>query len=118
VLSREGHAAGTGMLALKFLPRRLSQDPKALERFQRRRGRSRRSIIPNIARCTDVGEHEGQPYLGWNCWRGQSLKERLERGPLPVREWWTWASRSAKPWEPRMPKASFTGTSSGQHLPH
>lgn len=41
---------------------------------------------PNIVAVHAMGEHEGLIYYAMELVRGQSLAQRLERGPLPARE--------------------------------
>ena len=41
---------------------------------------------PGIARVYDIGEHDGQAYLAFEFVEGQTLAERLLRGPLPIAE--------------------------------
>ena len=42
------------------------------------------STIANLLTVHDVGEHAGLPMLVTECLDGQSLRRRLEAGPLPV----------------------------------
>src|SRR5579862_2311992 len=72
-------------VAIKVLPQHLSS-PEFRERFERE-ARSISSL--NHARiCTlhDVGHQEGIDFLVMEFLEGQSLADRLKKGPLPPKE--------------------------------
>ena len=53
----------------------------------RRRGRPRRSTTPTSAPSYEVGEtDDGRLYLAMPCYDGETLRRRIERGPLPIDE--------------------------------
>jgi serine/threonine protein kinase len=41
---------------------------------------------PNILGVHDIGQHDGAPYLVTELLDGETLRERLTGGPLPVRK--------------------------------
>ncbi len=55
-----------------------------LERFQREARAIARITHPHICTIYDVGEVDGVPFLVMELLEGETLAERLERGPLPV----------------------------------
>jgi TolB-like protein/tRNA A-37 threonylcarbamoyl transferase component Bud32 len=73
-------------VALKFLPQKMHDDPRALERFQREAQAASRLNHPNICTIYDVGEFENQPFIAMELLEGKSLKERLNERPMELRE--------------------------------
>jgi serine/threonine protein kinase/tetratricopeptide (TPR) repeat protein len=50
---------------------------------------------PNICTIHDIGEQGGQPYLVMELLRGETLRERLRRGPLSATEVVTYSRQAA-----------------------
>jgi eukaryotic-like serine/threonine-protein kinase len=73
-------------VAIKALPEELAQDPVRLERFEREARTMASLNHPNVAGIHGVEEQEGSRYLVLEFVDGESLAERLDRGPLPVDE--------------------------------
>jgi eukaryotic-like serine/threonine-protein kinase len=74
-------------VALKFLPPALTPNPREKVRFLHEARAASALDHPNICTIYEVGETaEGQLYLAMACYEGETLKRRLERGPVPVAE--------------------------------
>jgi Tol biopolymer transport system component len=74
-------------VALKFLPPMLTPNPRAKARFLNEARAASALDHPNICTIYEVGETaEGQLYLAMAFYEGETLKQRLERGPLAVAE--------------------------------
>ncbi|HYN22955.1 MAG TPA: protein kinase [Thermoanaerobaculia bacterium] len=74
-------------VALKFLPDELTRDPVANARFlQEARAASALDHL-NICTVHEIGETaEGQLFLAMAAYDGETVKERIGSGPLPIRE--------------------------------
>ncbi|MHC4989639.1 MAG: protein kinase domain-containing protein [Planctomycetota bacterium] len=71
-------------VAIKALPEHLAQDPERLARFEREARTLASLNHSNIAGIFGLEEHEGARYLILEYVEGETLAERLDRGPLPV----------------------------------
>jgi tetratricopeptide (TPR) repeat protein len=70
-------------VALKFLPPALTADPEARDRFVREARTASGLDHPNICTIHEIGEDEsGGMFIAMACYKGESLKEALRRGPL------------------------------------
>jgi len=83
---RAYHAALDRFVALKFLNPAYTDDKNFLARFQREGRVVARLEHPNIVPIYDYAEHEGTPYLAMKFIEGETLKDRLIRGPLKLEE--------------------------------
>jgi eukaryotic-like serine/threonine-protein kinase len=69
-------------VALKVLPRELTSHPERLRRFQREARAASALNHPNIVAIHDVGREDGIDFLVMELVEGETLAERLARGPL------------------------------------
>ena len=71
-------------VAIKVLPSHLTGDSEAQERFDRE-ARSISSLShPNVCQLYDVGSQDGTSYLVMEFLDGETLADRLLKGPLPL----------------------------------
>ncbi|MCU0225424.1 MAG: serine/threonine-protein kinase [Acidobacteria bacterium] len=73
-------------VAVKVLPARLSKDAELLARFEREARAVAALNHPNILALHDIGTQEGVVYAVMELLEGESLRTRLEQGPLPPRK--------------------------------
>ena len=61
-------------------------DEDSRKRFLREAQAAARVTHPNICRLYDIGEVDGRPFLVMELLEGESMSERLGRGPMPLAE--------------------------------
>ncbi len=72
-------------VAIKVLPEELANDADRLRRFEQEARTIATLNHPNILGIHDIGEHDGAPFLVSEFLEGQTLREKLVSGRLPVR---------------------------------
>ena len=70
-------------VAIKILPAHLSSNPEAKQRFEREARAISSLNHPNICTLHDVGHQDGTDYLVMEFLEGETLADRLVKGPLP-----------------------------------
>jgi eukaryotic-like serine/threonine-protein kinase len=73
-------------VAVKVLPSDLTNDPERLRRFEQEARATGVLNHPNILVIYDIGTQDGLPYIVSELLDGQTLRERLDEAPLPVRK--------------------------------
>ncbi|MGH9255893.1 MAG: protein kinase domain-containing protein [Vicinamibacterales bacterium] len=73
-------------VAIKVLPPAFSTDPERLIRFEQEARAAAALNHPNILAVHDIGQHDGSPYIVSELLEGETLRERLNGGALPVRK--------------------------------
>jgi serine/threonine protein kinase len=74
------------VVALKILPQHLSERPESRERFERE-GRAISSLNhPNVCHLYDVGVDQGISYLVMEYLEGETLADRLRKGPVALEQ--------------------------------
>src|ERR1700693_4346014 len=73
-------------VAIKILPDEFSRDPDRVSRFQREAEVLASLNHPNIAAIYDLREAEGSRFLVLELVEGETLADRIQRGPIPVDE--------------------------------
>jgi serine/threonine protein kinase len=73
-------------VAVKVLPSRLSENPDFRQRFEREAKTISQISHPHICTLYDVGNQDGVEYLVMEFLEGETLAERLAKGPLPIEQ--------------------------------
>jgi Tol biopolymer transport system component len=73
-------------VAIKVLPHSWSRDPDRLHRFELEAQATAALNHPNIVSIFHVGQYNGSPYIVTELLQGETLRDRLRRGPMRLRD--------------------------------
>ncbi|MGC1448932.1 MAG: protein kinase [Candidatus Sulfotelmatobacter sp.] len=73
-------------VAIKVLASHLSSSPELKQRMEREARSISALNHPNICQLYDIGQQNGTDFLVMEFLEGETLAERLKRGPLPLNE--------------------------------
>jgi Tol biopolymer transport system component/tRNA A-37 threonylcarbamoyl transferase component Bud32 len=80
-------------VAIKVLPEHLAADPMLKQRFEREAQAISAMSHPNICQLYDIGHEDGIDFLVMELIEGENLSERLAKGPLPIEEFFKYATQ-------------------------
>ena len=83
-------------VAIKVLPESVASDPEALARFEREAKAVAALSHPNILAIHDFGTHEGVAYAVMELLEGETLRGKLDAGPIPQKQAVDYALQIAK----------------------
>src|ERR1700739_995628 len=72
------------IVAIKVLPSHLADKPDLRERFEREAQTIASLNHPHICILYDIGRKDGTDFLVMEYLEGETLAERLKKGPLPL----------------------------------
>src|ERR1035438_6367261 len=73
-------------VAIKVLPEYWSRDPERLRRFEQEAQATAALNHPNIVSIFHVGQYAGSPYIVTELLQGETLRDRLRKGPMRLQE--------------------------------
>jgi serine/threonine protein kinase/Tol biopolymer transport system component len=73
-------------IAIKVLPESFAADADRLQRFEQEARAAGTLNHPNLVTIFELGTHEGAPFIAMELLDGETLRERLDRGPVPPRK--------------------------------
>ena len=73
-------------IAIKVLPANVADRTEATQRFEREARAIAAMNHPHICVLHDIGNHQGTDYLVMELLEGETLAQRLAKGPLPIDE--------------------------------
>lgn len=83
-------------VAIKVITDVSTHDPVRMKRFELEARAAAALNHPNITAVYQLGSYEGMPYLVTELLEGETLRERIDRGPLPLRTVVQYAAQIAR----------------------
>ena len=83
-------------VAIKIITAELKSSPESIKRFEQEARAAGALNHPNVCAVLDVGMHEDSPFVVMELLDGESLRERLNAGPVPIRKSLDWAAQAAR----------------------
>ena len=83
-------------VALKVIPRESSGDSERIRRFEQEARAAGTLSHPNVCAVYDVGRHEGSPFVVMELLEGETLREILQGGTIPLRKAIDYAAQAAE----------------------
>jgi serine/threonine protein kinase len=83
-------------VALKVIPRESSHDAERIRRFEQEARAAGTLSHPNVCAVYDLGIHDGSPFVVMELLEGDTLREILEPGPLPIRRALSYGAQAAE----------------------
>ena len=83
-------------VALKVIPRERSLDSERIRRFEQEARAAGTLSHPNVCAVYELGSHEGSPFVVMELLEGESLREHLQGGALPLRKALAYAAQAAE----------------------
>jgi eukaryotic-like serine/threonine-protein kinase len=83
-------------IALKVVNEALASDPELLHRFEQEARLAGSLNHPNLVAVYDFGLHDGAPYFITELLKGESLRQRLSHGRVPLDTALEWGSQLAQ----------------------
>ena len=97
-------------VAIKVLPPSVAADPDTLARFEREAKAVAALSHPNILSIFDFGAQEGVSYAVMELLEGETLRGKLDAGPIPQKQAVDYALQVAKGLSAAHERASSTAT--------
>ena len=82
-------------VAIKVLPAEVSSDPSLRQRLEREAKAVSKLSHPHICTLFDIGHQDGVDFLVMELIQGETLEQRLTRGPLPLEQTLRFAAETA-----------------------
>jgi serine/threonine protein kinase/tetratricopeptide (TPR) repeat protein len=83
-------------VALKVIHAEASRDPDRIKRFEQEARAASALSHPNVCAIFDIGSFEGSPFVVMELLEGETLRARLDRGPVPTRRALDYATQAAR----------------------
>ncbi len=84
-------------VAIKILPAQFAADPERLRRFEQEARAAAALNDPNLLAIYDLGtQSNGAPYIVSELLEGETLRDRLRAGPIPMRKAIEYAAQIAR----------------------
>ena len=83
-------------VAIKVVRGEATRDAERIRRFEQEARAASALSHPNVCAVFDLGSYEGAPFVVMELLEGETLRSRLDSGPVPVRKAIEWAAQAAR----------------------